>query len=233
MIQESVAREVLAKATSTGGDFAEIFLEDRVNHSLRLRSGKIDAVSTGRLHGAGVRVFDGTRAHLCPHQRYQPGRPAPHGGNRRRGHSQRSRPGGDRRPCPAQRGPAGHHPPVARGRKGRPQGGKAAGGGRRRPAGLPGDCAGHGRLQRQRAERMDLQHRGRGRNGHRVYSRLGVQAIASNGTENQTGFEGPGASMGFELFDERVDPAVRPGKRRRLPTPCSTPPCAPPGTCPW
>src|SRR5699024_1161146 len=41
----------------------------------------------------------------------------------------------------------------------------------------------------------------------RVYSRLGVQAIASNGTENQTGFEGPGASMGFELFDERVDPA--------------------------
>lgn len=61
MIQESVAREVLAKATSTGGDFAEIFLEDRVNHSLRLRSGKIDAVSTGRLHGAGVRVFDGTR----------------------------------------------------------------------------------------------------------------------------------------------------------------------------
>ena len=37
MIQESVAREVLAKATSTGGDFAEIFLEDRVNHSLRLR----------------------------------------------------------------------------------------------------------------------------------------------------------------------------------------------------
>ena len=62
MIQESVAREVLAKATSTGSDFAEIFLEDRVNHSLRLRSGKIDAVSTGRLHGAGVRVFDGTRA---------------------------------------------------------------------------------------------------------------------------------------------------------------------------
>ena len=62
MIQESLAREVLAKAVATGGDFAEIFLEDRVNHNLQIRSSKIDAVSTGRLHGAGVRVFDGTRA---------------------------------------------------------------------------------------------------------------------------------------------------------------------------
>ena len=34
MIQESLAREVLAKAVATGGDFAEIFLEDRVNHNL-------------------------------------------------------------------------------------------------------------------------------------------------------------------------------------------------------
>ncbi len=40
----------------------------------------------------------------------------------------------------------------------------------------------------------------------RVWSRLRVQAIASDGVENQSGSEGPGAMMGFELFDERVNP---------------------------
>ena len=39
----------------------------------------------------------------------------------------------------------------------------------------------------------------------RIRTRLGVRAIASKGNENQTGFEGPGRSMGFEMFEE-VDP---------------------------
>ena len=40
----------------------------------------------------------------------------------------------------------------------------------------------------------------------RVYTRLGCQAVASSGMENQSAFEGPGAMMGFELFQDRVDP---------------------------
>jgi len=40
----------------------------------------------------------------------------------------------------------------------------------------------------------------------RTYSRFVVSAIASNGTENQTGSASPGALMGFELFDHCVDP---------------------------
>lgn len=39
----------------------------------------------------------------------------------------------------------------------------------------------------------------------RVQTRLRVSAIASNGTENQSGSDAPGASMGFELFDTRVN----------------------------
>ncbi|MBS6508952.1 MAG: TldD/PmbA family protein [Paraclostridium bifermentans] len=39
----------------------------------------------------------------------------------------------------------------------------------------------------------------------RIRTRLGISAIASKGNENQTGFEGPGRSMGFEMFEE-VDP---------------------------
>ena len=39
----------------------------------------------------------------------------------------------------------------------------------------------------------------------RVRTRLAISSIASNETENQTGFEGPGACKGFELF-ETIDP---------------------------
>ena len=41
----------------------------------------------------------------------------------------------------------------------------------------------------------------------RVYTRLLCSAVASDGTENQTGTENPGARVGFELFADRVDPA--------------------------
>jgi len=41
----------------------------------------------------------------------------------------------------------------------------------------------------------------------RTYTRLTCSAVASDGAENQTGMEGPGAMMGFELFENRVDPA--------------------------
>ncbi len=39
----------------------------------------------------------------------------------------------------------------------------------------------------------------------RVYSRMSVSAVASSASENQTGFAGPGALMGYELFKTKVD----------------------------
>lgn len=39
-----------------------------------------------------------------------------------------------------------------------------------------------------------------------VRTRMGISVIASNGSENQSGFYGPGRLMGLELFDEVVDP---------------------------
>lgn len=41
----------------------------------------------------------------------------------------------------------------------------------------------------------------------RVRTRLGISAIASKNGENQTGFEGPGRAMGFEMFNE-IDPEI-------------------------
>ena len=40
----------------------------------------------------------------------------------------------------------------------------------------------------------------------RVRTRLSVSAVASDGRENQVGSESPGAAMGFEIFDTRIDP---------------------------
>ena len=41
----------------------------------------------------------------------------------------------------------------------------------------------------------------------RVRTRLGISAVASKGSENQTGFEGPGMLKGFEMFEE-IDPEL-------------------------
>ena len=62
MLNKDTAFAVIETALSTGGDFAEIFLEDRVNGSVTMRSGKIENQQSCRLHGAGVRVFSGLSA---------------------------------------------------------------------------------------------------------------------------------------------------------------------------
>ena len=52
MLDRSIAAEVLARAVKTGGDFAEIFLEDNVHSYLSMKSDRIEAVGTAREHGA-------------------------------------------------------------------------------------------------------------------------------------------------------------------------------------
>ena len=56
MLDKRIAQEVIDCALSTGGDFAEIFYEDRLNNRLTMRAGKVEGVNSGRIHGAGVRV---------------------------------------------------------------------------------------------------------------------------------------------------------------------------------
>ena len=59
MISKAAAEHVLAEAMRTGGDFAELFLEDTRRANMTLSDGTIDNAVTGRNHGAGVRVGDG------------------------------------------------------------------------------------------------------------------------------------------------------------------------------
>src|SRR5205807_9433956 len=59
LIEESVIRRVLGVALKTGGDFAEVFAEDRRSSSARLDDGKVEELTSGLDRGAGIRVVRG------------------------------------------------------------------------------------------------------------------------------------------------------------------------------
>ena len=59
MIDEAVLQGVLAHALRTGGDFAEVFAEDRRNNMARLDDGRVEELTSGRERGAGIRVVVG------------------------------------------------------------------------------------------------------------------------------------------------------------------------------
>lgn len=59
MIDESVLQQTLRRALAHGGDFAEVFAEDRRSTSATFDEGKVEALRSGRERGAGVRVVRG------------------------------------------------------------------------------------------------------------------------------------------------------------------------------
>lgn len=62
MISKNILQEVLSKALCTGGDFAEIFVEDTINNNINMISGKIESAISGRQFGVGIRIFKGFRS---------------------------------------------------------------------------------------------------------------------------------------------------------------------------
>jgi TldD protein len=59
ILQDLPVREVLDAALRRGGDFAEIFVEDRRSSSARLDDRKVEELTSGRDRGAGIRVVVG------------------------------------------------------------------------------------------------------------------------------------------------------------------------------
>ncbi|HWH33596.1 MAG TPA: DNA gyrase modulator [Egibacteraceae bacterium] len=60
-LEDGDVRAVLRAALSTGGEFAEIYAEDRRARNLRLDDGRVEDVVSGVDRGAGVRVVAGRR----------------------------------------------------------------------------------------------------------------------------------------------------------------------------
>ncbi len=59
MIDTPVLERVLGEALRHGGEFAEVFAEDRSNSSALLDDGRVEELSSGRERGAGIRVVSG------------------------------------------------------------------------------------------------------------------------------------------------------------------------------
>ncbi|HEY3722368.1 MAG TPA: TldD/PmbA family protein [Acidimicrobiia bacterium] len=59
MIEESVLQRTLHRALAGGGDFAEVFAEDRRSSNATFDDGKVEELRSGRERGAGVRVVRG------------------------------------------------------------------------------------------------------------------------------------------------------------------------------
>ena len=205
MLNQQLAAEVLSRAVRTGGDFGEIFLEDRVDHSLGMRSGKLETVVTDRSHGAGIRVFTGNNAiYVYTNDTSREGllacadkaAAAINGGkgcqvldfrpvDARRPEEIRLLPTQVKAALKAEKIRAAE----AAARAASPE--------------IVQVMAGYGDSVQ---DVCICNTEGTFVTDRRVWSRLRCQAIASNGTENQSGGTSPGAHMGFELFDSRVDP---------------------------
>ncbi|WP_313346186.1 TldD/PmbA family protein [Sedimentibacter sp.] len=59
MLNKKLIEDTLNAALSTGGDFAEVFVEDRTNTGIVMIGGKVDSTMSGRDYGVGVRIFKG------------------------------------------------------------------------------------------------------------------------------------------------------------------------------
>lgn len=58
-INETLAKEILEVSLSTGGDFAEVYMEKTTNEVLRLHSGKLSTANVSKVKGAAIRIIKG------------------------------------------------------------------------------------------------------------------------------------------------------------------------------
>lgn len=59
MLSQGIIEKVLTAAVETGGDFAEIFIEDKTSSSLTMTGGVVEKAVSGRDFGIGIRILKG------------------------------------------------------------------------------------------------------------------------------------------------------------------------------
>jgi len=57
MLDKNLAKDILDAALNTGGDFAEVFVEEKKGLGLNMVDGKIEKALSGRDFGVGIRIF--------------------------------------------------------------------------------------------------------------------------------------------------------------------------------
>lgn len=206
MIDSSICERVLTCALSGGGTFAELFFEDTTSFQMVLRSRKIEQAALSRPRGAGIRIYDGLRSiyvstcDVTEAGLLKAAREAAAAVTDTRGSG---------RDVTLRATSVRDIHPVREPVLGVPARERAAllwaadGAARAVSPSISQVVAG---LASRDQRVLIANSEGLYATDRRVYTRLTCSAVASDGTENQTGSEGPGALMGFELFRDRVDP---------------------------
>ncbi|MBU9721457.1 MULTISPECIES: TldD/PmbA family protein [Bacillaceae] len=201
MLQQSIIEDLIHASLSTGGDFAEIFVEDKFNSNISLVGGKIENSVSGRDYGIGIRIFQGLNsvyAYTNEHDREKLLAIAAQAAKAIKGGPTNITLDFTRKSFQTR------HPIL------------------KYPRHVPKtekveviknvyDIAKNydEQISQVSVSYLDEDQKvlianseGKFVEDQRVRSRLGIQAVATKGTEMQTGFYGPGAHKGFEFFDQ-------------------------------
>jgi TldD protein len=201
LIEPSVLERTLQTALRSGGDFAEVFAEDRLGSSGRFDDGRVEELTTGRSRGAGIRVVSGETtgfAHTA-----DLGESGLVEAADAAAAAARAGGGGVREVALTRRPSAPHEIAVL-------------------PESVPkarkiellrlADASARsegGSIRSVTASYADSRRRiliansdGLLTGDEQVRTRFGVQSVAAGDTGMQTGYESPGRTLGFEYFDE-------------------------------
>jgi TldD protein len=217
MIDHDVLRATLEDALRHGGDFAEVFVEDRRSSSARFDDGRVEELVSGRERGAGIRVVRGDTTGFAHTADLSAGGLA--AAAAAAAGAVRSGDGGARTvsltPQPAPRPHTVEVLPedVEKRRKVdllRRADAAARDEGDAISSVTSGYADAHRRIQVANSDGLLAE-------DDQVRTRFSVQCVATADTGMQTGYEAPGRSIGFELFDE-IDPeqVARSAARRAI-----------------
>ena len=204
MIDQDVLESVLGAALHSGGDFAEVFAEDRRSSSARLDDGKVEELVSGRDRGAGIRVVRGDTtgfAHTADLSESGLRAAAVAAAAAARGGGGASRTVGLTREAVHPHAIEVMPGTVPKARKvdllQRADGAARAVSGSIRQVGVS--------YADSRRRILVANSDGLLAEDDQVRTRFTVQCVATGDAGMQTGMEGPGRTLGFEIFDE-LDP---------------------------
>ncbi|MBS4210346.1 TldD/PmbA family protein [Bacillus sp. FJAT-50079] len=200
MLNQATIEDVLNAALATGGDFAEVFAEDRFTNNMILQQGKIDRSLSGRDAGVGIRVFNGLHsvyAYTTDFTKSGLLKAASNAAQAIKGNGQHTIAELKQETInPLHK--IIHMPRTIENER------KAAV--MRKAYEIAKNY--HSRIKQATVTYIDSEQNilvanseGKFVEDTRVRSRLAIQAIASDGTQMQPGYYGPGAYQGFEFFE--------------------------------
>jgi TldD protein len=217
LLDTAVLERVLGTALRTGGDFAEVFAEDRAISNARLDDGKVEEFTSGRERGVGIRVIRDAStgfAHTADLSEAGLLAAAEAAASAARGGSS-----GTRRVALH-----GHDPSATHVVRIQPE---TVGKDRKAEMLMRADAAARSEgtsIQQVSATYADSHRRILVANSDgllvgddQTRTRFAVQCVAVGDTGRQSSFEGPAGTIGFEYFDEHPpDEIARTSARRAL-----------------